>query len=222
MTALTAFNPAEYWRRFPREIAGAAGLGLIVAAGIAGFIGSVARPEPTTVVAPPPPPAMVYRPVAPLDAVKINSEIPIAGSVGVAKPFVFTGANAAAQARALDCMTSAIYYEAGQEPIDGQRAVAQVILNRVRHPAFPASVCGVVYEGSTRQTGCQFTFTCDGSLARAPMAASWNRARAVAAAALAGSVFPQVGTATHYHANYVVPYWAASQAKTAVIGAHLF
>ncbi|WP_398286925.1 cell wall hydrolase [Sphingomonas daechungensis] len=63
-------------------------------------------------------------------------------------------------------MTSAVYYEAGQESLDGQRAVAQVVLNRVRHPAFPANVCGVVYEGSTRATGCQFTFTCDGSLMR--------------------------------------------------------
>ena len=101
-------------------------------------------------------------------------------------------------------------------------AVAQVVLNRVRHPAFPNSVCGVVYEGSTRVTGCQFTFTCDGSMRHAPIPSLWNRARKVAAAALSGSVYAPVGYATHYHANYVVPYWASSLVKTAVEGAHIF
>ena len=222
MTAVKTLDPAGLWRRYPREIAGLAGLGLIGAAAIAGTAGSILQPSGAGAATLPPPPAMEYRPVAPQDAVKINSSIPVVGPAGAARPFQFAGASSAARARALECLTSAIYYEAGQETVDGQRAVAQVILNRVRHPAFPASVCGVVYEGSTRQTGCQFTFTCDGSMARAPMAASWNRARVVAAAALAGSVYPDVGTATHYHADYVVPYWAASQAKTAVIGAHLF
>jgi hypothetical protein len=100
--------------------------------------------------------------------------------------------------------------------------VAQVVLNRVRHPAFPNSVCGVVYEGSTRVTGCQFTFTCDGSMAHAPLPSLWNRARKVAEAALAGSVYAPVGQATHYHANYVVPYWASSLVKTSIEGAHIF
>jgi hypothetical protein len=119
-------------------------------------------------------------------------------------------------------MTSAIYYEAGQESDNGQRAVAQVVLNRVRHPAFPNSVCGVVYEGSTRPTGCQFTFTCDGSMTRVPVPALWNRARKIADEMLAGGVDPDVGYATHYHANYVVPYWASGLTKTKVEGAHLF
>src|SRR5947199_78142 len=83
----------------------------------------------------------------------------------------------------------------------GVLAVAQVVLNRVRHPAFPASVCGVVYEGSTRQTGCQFTFTCDGSLYRRPDLTGWRRAYTIAEAALSGSVYAPVGYATHYHAN---------------------
>ena len=83
-------------------------------------------------------------------------------------------------------------------------------------------MCGVVYEGSTRATGCQFTFTCDGSLARRPSEWSWNRARKVAEAALAGSVFAPVGMATHYHANYVVPYWASSLTKNAIVGTHIF
>ena len=68
--------------------------------------------------------------------------------------------------RSLDCLAQAIYYEARSESEDGQRAVAQVVLNRVRHPAWPNSVCGVVYQGPMRAGGgCQFTFTCDGSLA---------------------------------------------------------
>jgi hypothetical protein len=79
-----------------------------------------------------------------------------------------------------------------------------------------------VYEGSTRATGCQFTFTCDGSLARRPSLAAWARASSVAQAALSGFVYKPVGNATHYHAEYVVPYWASTLTKNAVIGAHIF
>ncbi|MDB5677416.1 cell wall hydrolase [Sphingomonas bacterium] len=125
-------------------------------------------------------------------------------------------------ARALDCLTKAVYYEANNQSDDGQRAVAQVVLNRVRDRAFPSSVCGVVYQGSTRSTGCQFTFTCDGSLSRRPSQAGWDRARAVASAALAGSVYAPVGSATFYHANYVSPWWANSMDKVATVGAHIF
>ena len=124
--------------------------------------------------------------------------------------------------RALDCLTKAVYYEAGNQSDDGQRAVAQVVLNRVRDRAFPSSVCGVVYQGSTRSTGCQFTFTCDGSLARRPNPVGWDRARAVASSALAGAVYAPVGSATFYHANYVSPWWATSMDKIATVGAHIF
>ncbi|MEO6580406.1 MAG: cell wall hydrolase [Sphingomicrobium sp.] len=223
MTTIKAINSADLWRSHPRESGAIALLALVGAALIAGTAGSTLRaPNRGESEAAPAPPPLEYRPVAPQDAIKINQAIPIAGPAGAALPFLGGKANSVSQGRALDCLTSAIYYEAGQEPTDGQRAVAQVVLNRVRHPAFPSSVCGVVYQGSTRQTGCQFTFTCDGSMARTPMADAWNRARKVAAAALAGSVYPNVGNATHYHADYVVPYWASSLAKTAVIGAHLF
>jgi len=124
--------------------------------------------------------------------------------------------------RALNCLTQAVYYEAGNQSDDGQRAVAQVVLNRVRDRAFPSSVCGVVYQGSTRSTGCQFTFTCDGSLGRTPTAAGWDRARAVASSALGGSVYAPVGSATFYHANYVSPWWAKSMDQVATVGAHIF
>jgi Cell Wall Hydrolase len=172
---------------------------------------------------PPPPPELIVRKVDPEAALRINSEIPIAaGPNPAAAPFVMANASAASRERALDCLTAAIYYEAGSESADGQRAVAQVVLNRVRHPAFPSTVCGVVYQGSTQPPGCQFTFTCDGSLTRAPDRLHWIRAREIAEAALAGAVFAPVGTATNYHANYVVPVWAPTLLKNAAIGAHYF
>jgi Cell Wall Hydrolase len=123
---------------------------------------------------------------------------------------------------ALKCMTTAIYYEAAFEPTDGQEAVAQVILNRVRHKDYPKSVCGVIYQGSTRRTGCQFSFTCDNSLVRAPRIEPWERAADVARRALMGEVVSPVGNATHYHASYVSPYWRSSLNAAGQIGTHLF
>jgi hypothetical protein len=116
----------------------------------------------------------------------------------------------------------AIYYEAASESDAGQRAVAQVVLNRVAHSSYPATVCGVVFQGSERRTGCQFSFTCDGALARKPVAAFWDRAASVARQALAGAVYAPVGLATHYHTLAVHPYWADSLHKQTVIGAHIF
>ncbi len=138
-----------------------------------------------------------------------------------ALPFTARGSEEDRQ-RSLDCLTSAIYYEARSESDDGQRAVAQVVLNRVRHPAYPNSVCGVVYQGSHRRTGCQFTFTCDGSLRRRPIATIWERTRRIAEAALAGEVYAPVGNATHYHTTAILPYWASSLTRSAVVGAHIF
>ena len=137
------------------------------------------------------------------------------------RPFVLN-ADADDSARALHCMTQAIYYEAAREPQKGQEAVAQVVLNRLRHPAYPKSVCGVVYQGGGLSTGCQFTFTCDGSLRWAPQLAYWRRAEDVAKHALAGFVDKEVGSATHYHAAYVVPYWAPTLVKMVQVGQHIF
>jgi spore germination cell wall hydrolase CwlJ-like protein len=124
--------------------------------------------------------------------------------------------------RAEECLTMAIYYEAASETTAGQQAVAQVVMNRLRHPSYPNTVCGVVFQGSQRSTGCQFSFTCDGSLARKPQAAAWNRARRVASAALGGFVFAPVGLATHYHTTAIYPYWAPSLTVVGTIGAHRF
>ena len=139
-----------------------------------------------------------------------------------AQPFTLNTTSVLDEARAVDCMTAAVYYEAGMESVDGQRAVAQVVLNRMRHPAFPKTVCGVVFQGSNRKTGCQFTFTCDGALGRQPSEAGWARARQVAVGALNGYVMKSVGNATHYHANYVAPYWCPSLVKIGTVGAHIF
>ncbi|HET9466097.1 MAG TPA: cell wall hydrolase [Gemmatimonadales bacterium] len=152
----------------------------------------------------------------------INAGLPfLTGQIEAARPFALQARRPEDAARALNCLTQAIYYEAGYEPVEGRRAVAQVILNRMRHPAFPNTVCGVVYDGSTRP-GCQFSFTCDGSLRRAPAAGAWAEAQRLAREALAGHVAPSVGYATHYHANYVSPYWAPRLTKLQQIGAHIF
>lgn len=172
--------------------------------------------------APPPPPPLLLRDMPPTDALTLNQRIPFSAENNfAAKPFKFVGENEAHK-RAEECLALAVYYEAGNQDQSGQEAVAQVVLNRVRHPAFPRSICGVVFQGFERRTGCQFTFTCDGSLLRLPESRRWSEARRIAQEALAGFVFTPVGLATHYHANYVVPYWATSLEKNAQVGAHIF
>lgn len=122
----------------------------------------------------------------------------------------------------LDCMTAAIAYEAGNQPAAGQQAVGQVILNRVARSRYPKSVCGVVFAGYERRTGCQFTFTCDGSLRRRMQPRTIANARVIAVEVLSGTAPDRVAGATHYHANYVTPYWAKTGTRSAVIGAHIF
>jgi spore germination cell wall hydrolase CwlJ-like protein len=143
-------------------------------------------------------------------------------AIAAAAPFVASYGDAASPSRAEDCLTQAIYYEGALEPELGQRAIAQVVLNRVRHPQYPNSVCGVVFQGSHLPTGCQFTFTCDGSRGRPPAADLWRRANLVAKAALGGLVTKDVGLATHYHADYVQPYWSSSLDHAGKIGRHIF
>ena len=138
-----------------------------------------------------------------------------------ARPFSMAGASALDRDRALQCLTAAIYYEAASESDAGQQAVAQVILNRARHPAFPGTVCGVVYQGS-EHAGCQFSFACDGALARMPARAAWVRAARAAGMALAGYVYAPVGLATHYHTYAVTPAWNRALVMTDVVGAHFF
>ena len=174
---------------------------------------AVPLPEPTEL-----------QPVDPTEAQTINASIPLTLGPNPAAPgLAFTGAGPVDRMRSLQCLAEAIYYEARSESEEGQRAVAQVVLNRVRHPAYPGSVCGVVYQGPMRAGGgCPFTFTCDGSLAFSPRGEDWLRARRLAAEALSGRVYAGVGLATHYHTHQVLPFWALKLAKVAVIGMHNF
>jgi spore germination cell wall hydrolase CwlJ-like protein len=161
-------------------------------------------------------------PISAETAEQINAGRPFdTGPIRPMKPFVLK-ADAADRDRAVECLTEAVYYEAAREPLKGQQAVAQVVLNRVRHPAYPKTVCGVVYQGSARATGCQFTFTCDGALRWRPEPVLWRRAEAVARQALGGFVDRDVGSATHYHAAYVAPDWAPSLVKMTQVGQHIF
>ena len=210
------------WQTYPRETLGVGLFGLVAAGAIGTTALSSRVPASHTLSSPPAVTPMVVRPIAPSQALKVNAEVPLtSGPNPAAAPFRFRGSSAV-RAQAVNCLATAVYYEAGNQDADGERAVAQVVLNRVRHPAFPASICNVVYEGSTKSTGCQFTFTCDGSLNRPPDLQGWRQAKQVAEDALKGYVYGPVGWATHYHADYVVPYWSANMAKNAIIGAHLF
>lgn len=145
----------------------------------------------------------------------------IADANAGAAPFSLRGIASTDRARAMQCLTAAVYYEAATEGDAGQAAVAQVVLNRVRHPAFPASVCGVVYQGAPRP-GCQFSFACDGAAAHVPTATGWARAARVAALALGGRVFAGIGLATHYHTYAVMPAWNRSLVMTDAVGVHFF
>ncbi len=151
----------------------------------------------------------------------VNASLPTVADATSAAPFRLTG-SPSDRARAVQCLTEAVYYEAALEPTEGQEAVAQVILNRVRHPIFPKSVCGVVYQGAQMRTGCQFSFACDGSMARGHIAWAWDRSRKVAEAALNGHVMAKVGQATHYHTDYIVAWWAPTVHKVAKVGTHIF
>ena len=121
------------------------------------------------------------------------------------------------------CLAEAVYFEARSEPAEGQAAVAQVVLNRVKSGLYPASVCGVVYQNRHRHLACQFTFTCEGKSLRITDGESWASATRVAQSVLEGKTYlAVVGGATHYHADYVRPRWARRLKKMDVIGRHIF
>jgi spore germination cell wall hydrolase CwlJ-like protein len=137
-----------------------------------------------------------------------------------ARPFHLAGA--LESTRDLDCLADAVYYEARGETPAGQAAIAQVVLNRVRHPAFPKSVCGVVFQGASTGDSCQFSFACDGSMTRPREPIAWRRARDVASHALAGFVMPSIGNATHFHVVGLDPNWGPRLLRVAQIGLHVF
>lgn len=121
------------------------------------------------------------------------------------------------------CLAEGIYFEARGESVKGQAAVAQVILNRVRNPAYPKTVCGVVYQNEDWTNACQFSFACDNIPDRVNDPERWKTARDVAMAVTAGKIWlPEVGSSTHYHAIYVRPHWARTMKKIGRIGLHVF
>jgi hypothetical protein len=126
------------------------------------------------------------------------------------------------EARERRCLATAIYFEARGEPVRGQIAVGQVILNRVRSPLFPETICGVVYQGQM-QKGCQFSFTCDGHTDIPRDKSQWALAQDIATQIMSGEAWlPEVGYSTFYHANYVRPGWASAMNKIDKIGRHIF
>lgn len=131
-------------------------------------------------------------------------------------PDVFSG-------REQQCLAAGIYFEARGEPVKGQAAVAQVILNRVRNPAYPGSICGVVYQNEKWRNRCQFSFACDGIRDRVKSPAHFKTAQEVAMAVTAGKIWlSEVGSSTHYHATYVRPRWARAMKRMNKIGQHIF
>lgn len=121
------------------------------------------------------------------------------------------------------CLANGIYFEARSESVRGQAAVAQVILNRVRNPAYPNSICGVVYQNDSWFNRCQFSFACDGRKKRIESPAAYKTAQDIAMAVTAGKIFiPEVGSSTHYYAQYVHPGWARTMQKMTKIGLHIF
>ena len=167
------------------------------------------------------PPALPLSSLSQAEAARINAIMPAAPAAATPAPaFILTG-RPAERARAELCLAQAVYYEAALEPAEGQAAVAQTVLNRVRHPDFPKTVCGVVYQGAS-QPGCQFSFACDGSRDRPPVEPYWSRAKQLAAAALNGQVATSVGSATYYHADYVFPVWSPQLVKIGRFGSQIF
>jgi spore germination cell wall hydrolase CwlJ-like protein len=124
-------------------------------------------------------------------------------------------------ARQLDCLTQAVYFEARGETPRGQAAVAQVVMNRVKSPSFPKTVCGVVFQGAATH-GCQFSFACDGSMRRALETSAWDRARRIAERALSCVMPADIGNATHFHTTSVQPYWEPQMLRVAQVGLHVF
>ena len=123
----------------------------------------------------------------------------------------------------LNCLAEAVYFEARGEPDSGQRAVAQVVVNRAGSGVYPKSFCGVVYQNEHRRNACQFSFACDGRPETKNEAAAWRKAKRIALQIASGEMrSPVLRTATHYHASYVHPSWARKMTRLSKIGLHVF
>lgn len=127
------------------------------------------------------------------------------------------------QARQRRCLATAIYFEARGEPVSGQLAVAQVVMNRVRSSLYPDTICGVVFQGQHRRSGCQFSFTCDGHADVPREEEQWLEANKLAKQVTDGEAWSEeIGHATHYHATYVKPAWRRQLDHVKRVGRHIF
>ena len=131
-------------------------------------------------------------------------------------------ANSKSMGREVQCLSEAVYYEARSETRSGQMAVAEVVLNRVKSKHFPNTICGVVYEGAERTTGCQFSFACDGSTSKLPYGRYWEKSQQTARHMFIGASAPMTRRATHYHTTEVSPKWAPLLRETRQYDTHVF
>jgi spore germination cell wall hydrolase CwlJ-like protein len=178
-------------------------------------------PKDTIVIARAAPPAFILPPVEapPLPQFGPRPQQQAARPVPPKSPLV----GIVTSEKEMKCLAEAVYFEARSEPEKGQSAVAQVVLNRTRHEAYPNTVCGVVYQNRHRYLACQFTFACEGKTLKTDEAGPWATAQRIARDVAEGRTYlPGVGNATHYHANYVRPWWARYMERRERVGRHLF
>jgi spore germination cell wall hydrolase CwlJ-like protein len=156
-----------------------------------------------------------------IDAAPVIPGLPFRGNLLQRAPDI--DSEPAVSDKELTCLAKAVYFEARGEPERGQTAVAKVILNRVESEKYPDTICGVVYQNAERRNACQFSFACDGVPDVAKEQKAWQRAQSIAVETLQGRNVPgPVLTATHYHADYVHPYWANKLERLSKIGSHIF
>jgi spore germination cell wall hydrolase CwlJ-like protein len=162
-----------------------------------------------------------------LEPQTVRSKDPMAGLISPPVDLIEktwqTGRELRRQVAEHQCLARAIYFEARSESEIGRLAVARVILNRVQSPFYPDTICDVVYQNAERRNACQFSFTCDGLSDRPRQGKAWQNARALASQAMAGDgEVHAIATATHYHADYVLPKWTGAMTRLVKIGRHIF
>lgn len=167
-------------------------------------------------------------PAQPDDELKSGESIASKGQVTGAdqrpvSPAERLGLTGAARAKSEKCLANAVYFESRGEPVRGQIAVAQVVMNRVFSPFYPNNVCDVVYQNAHRHNSCQFTFACDGIPDVVTEPDAWTRAQRIARDTLDGKLWmPEVAKSTHYHAYWVHPSWVGEMKKMYALGVHKF
>ncbi|HEY2758649.1 MAG TPA: cell wall hydrolase [Pseudolabrys sp.] len=201
-TAAMAHAPATGMADAPFRLASADATALpnsLVATGTAPSLGQISLPRQIAIL---PPPAPGVPPPSPAERLHLEGK---------------------ARAKAEKCLANAIYFEARSEPLKGQIAVAQVVMNRVFSGFYPNDVCGVIYQNAHRHLACQFTFACDGKSKAINERGAWARANRIAKQTLDGKLYEiAVGTSTHYHAVYVHPNWVHEMKKFVRFGIHNF